>query len=88
MQNNGYTIEETVPASRKLGAKEARDLIREADTVVVMKGKAVRQFSGGSASKELVAALLGPTGNLRAPVLRLGGVLLVGFNEETFASVL
>ena len=26
----------------------------------------------------------GPTGNLRAPTLRKGTTLLVGFNEETY----
>jgi arsenate reductase-like glutaredoxin family protein len=31
--------------------------------------------------------LLGPTGNLRAPVLRTGKTLLVGFHEETYQQV-
>ena len=31
--------------------------------------------------------LLGPTGNLRAPVLRKGKTLLVGFHEETYQQV-
>ena len=29
-----------------------------------------------------VAAMLGPTGNLRAPTLRVGKTIIVGFNEE------
>jgi arsenate reductase-like glutaredoxin family protein len=28
--------------------------------------------------------MLGPTGNLRAPTLRRGKTVLVGFNEEVF----
>jgi hypothetical protein len=32
--------------------------------------------------------LLGPTGNLRAPALRKGRTLLVGFDEPTYARVL
>ncbi len=32
--------------------------------------------------------LLGPTGNLRAPTLRKGRTLLVGFDETTYAKVL
>jgi hypothetical protein len=28
--------------------------------------------------------MLGPTGNMRAPTIRKGKTLLVGFNEEVF----
>ena len=33
-------------------------------------------------------ALLGPTGNLRAPTMRVGKTLLVGFDESSYADVL
>ena len=36
----------------------------------------------------LLGLLLGPTGNLRAPTLRVGRRLLVGFDEATYARVL
>ena len=36
----------------------------------------------------LLALLLGPTGNLRAPTLRKGRTLLVGFDESTYRQVL
>jgi hypothetical protein len=36
----------------------------------------------------LAALLLGPTGNLRAPTLRLGRILLVGFNADMYAGVI
>jgi hypothetical protein len=32
--------------------------------------------------------MLGPTGNLRAPTLRVGRTLLVGFDEDTYRKVL
>jgi arsenate reductase-like glutaredoxin family protein len=35
----------------------------------------------------LAAAILGPTGNLKAPTLRVGDTLLVGFNEESYRRV-
>jgi arsenate reductase-like glutaredoxin family protein len=38
--------------------------------------------------KTLSELMLGPTGNLRAPTLKVGDVLLVGFNEETYKKVL
>ena len=37
---------------------------------------------------ELLAAMLGPTGNLRAPVMQLGKTLIVGFDEETYRKLL
>lgn len=36
----------------------------------------------------LLAHMLGPTGNLRAPTIRKGKTLLVGFNEDVYADVL
>ena len=36
----------------------------------------------------LLGLLLGPTGNLRAPTLRKGRTLLVGFDEATYRRVL
>lgn len=36
----------------------------------------------------LMAHMLGPTGNLRAPTIVKGKTLMVGFDDETFRSVL
>lgn len=36
----------------------------------------------------LLTRLLGPTGNLRAPTVRVGATLIVGFNEEAYRGVL
>jgi hypothetical protein len=37
---------------------------------------------------ELLGLLLGPTGNLRAPTLRKGRALIVGFDEATYKKLL
>ena len=37
---------------------------------------------------ELLGLLLGPTGNLRAPTLRKGRKLIVGFDEATYKKLL
>ena len=55
--------------------------------MIVAKGKKVSEFAGGKAGKDLVEAMLGPTGNLRAPTIRTGKTVLVGFNEEVFEKV-
>jgi hypothetical protein len=73
------------------GRAEAIRLARSAETVVVAKGKKVVTFDmkGDPPDDEaLAAALLGPTGNLKAPTLRVGGTLLVGFGEAAYRQVL
>ena len=67
--------------------RHAEDLARAASRLVVAKGKQVRSFAlKGEPSTEAVDAMLGPTGNLRAPTLRVGKTLRVGFNEEEYTS--
>jgi len=66
----------------------ARELIREAKKIYIAKGKKLEEFEGGSAKKEIVEKMLGSTGNLRAPTVKVGSTLLVGFNEETYSKTL
>lgn len=75
---------ETVSAAKKLGKSDAAALVRQAAKVIVAKGKAVQEHPGGRPSAGVVGALLGPTGNLRAPALRVGKTLLVGFSEDVY----
>jgi len=74
-----------------LKEKEALALVREVDEIYACKGKQVvhldlKQDKPDKAA--LLALLLGPTGNLRAPTLRKGRTLLVGFDEAAYAKVL
>jgi len=80
-------VTEEVSASQKLGEKEARQLIKGASKIFIAKGKKLEEFRGGSARKEIVEKMLGSTGNLRAPTIKVGKTLLVGYNEETYAKV-
>ena len=76
---------DTVPASRKLGISDAVALVENADRLVVAKGKRLTELDLNSEppTDDVVAKLmLGPTGNLRAPTLRVGRTLVVGYNEE------
>jgi arsenate reductase-like glutaredoxin family protein len=66
-------------------------LAKAADKVVVAKGKKVVTFNMRREPPDddtLAAHLLGPTGNLRAPTVRKGKMLLVGFGEEAYRQVL
>ncbi len=69
----------------------ALDVTRGVDALWVAKGKKVVHVDLRTARPsrvELLRLLLGPTGGLRAPTLRVGRTLLVGFNEEAYAAVL
>lgn len=74
----------------KKGRAEALALARTVETVVVARGKKALTFDMTAAPDDetLAAALLGPTGNLKAPTLRIGPTLLVGFGEEAYRQVL
>lgn len=71
--------------SRKepLSDKEARQLIAQVSRVIVARGKKVEELP---AAKATIANLKGPSGNYRAPMLRKGKTLLVGFHAETLES--
>ncbi len=80
---------EITSASKKLPRDAAVALAQGASRVIVAKGKQVRVFeTAGKAPKAAVDAMLGPTGNLRAPVVRVGKTVLVGFDEERWSEAL
>lgn len=72
-------------ASARLQASDAKTMLKSANKLIAMKGKKVSEFDVKSkVGKDAVEAVLGPTGNMRAPTLKVGKSLLVGFNEEVF----
>lgn len=75
-------------ASKKLGRTDAAALAKAANRVIVAKGKKVEEFpTAGKAPKACVDAMLGPTGNLRAPCIKVGKTVVVGFNEHVYGGV-
>lgn len=88
MDANDLQVSEKVSASRKLGREDAVALLEQCSRLLVAKGKKVTEFKGGkSAEAGAVDAMLGPTGNLRAPTIRAGKTLLVGFEPSMFEEV-
>ena len=81
-------IKEVVNASKeKLRGENALALARQTSRVLVAKGKKIVTFDmkhNPPDDETLLRHLLGPTGNLRAPTVRRGKTLFVGFNEEAF----
>jgi arsenate reductase-like glutaredoxin family protein len=62
-------------------------LASEVDEIYAAKGSKVAHLDlkkDKPSQDEVVALLLGPTGNLRAPTIRQGRKLIVGFNEDTY----
>ncbi len=87
-----HAIKAQEDASRiRKSEEEAIALARKAKTVLVSKGKSLVRFTmdkkSAPADDELASALMGPTGNLRAPTFLVGKTLLVGFNEEAYREV-
>jgi arsenate reductase-like glutaredoxin family protein len=69
----------------------ALELARQAERIVVAKGKrlVVLDLKADAPDEETLAGLLlGPTGNLKAPTLRVGKTLYVGFNEEAYQQLM
>lgn len=88
MEASEVTIKDEMPASKKLQASDAKALLKEASELMVAKGKKRSEFDvRKTVSADAVAAMLGPTGNLRAPTMRVGKKLIVGYNEEMFTEV-
>ena len=78
-------------AKTRLGRDDALALLTGMDRLVAARGKAVAVFdlkADRPDDETLLAHLLGPTGNLRAPAVRVGKTLLVGFNDEAYRQVL
>lgn len=75
-------------SKERIGAKDLARLFAGASRVEVAKGKKVLTFRPGSDDfdeKAFAEAVLGPTGNLRAPAVRIGKNWLIGFHPDTYA---
>lgn len=64
-------------------------MLKSADHVYIAKGKKTVHFDlKKDKPEEIVPLMLGPTGNLRAPLVRKGRTILVGFEEAMHRAVL
>lgn len=85
MEASNIEVKDKTSASKKLQESDSRDLLSEATKLIALKGKKVTEFNVAKEIPEsAVAAMLGPTGNLRSPTIKLGKKLIVGFNQEIF----
>lgn len=78
-------------ANKKLGRDEALTMARQAQRLIAAKGKkvtAVDIASEAPSDEELAKLMLGPTGNMRAPTMRVGQTVFVGYNDQVFSEEL
>ena len=71
----------------KLQGPAALEMAHQSHELFVGKGKKVVHLNlkkEPATDEEILKLMLGPTGNLRAPTLRTGKKLIVGFNQEMY----
>jgi len=97
-KTQGFLAKHKISSTAQVDAKKqtikgehALSVLANVDEIHVAKGKRIIHVDlrkGRPHKSELLELLLGPTGNLRAPTLRKGRTLLVGFDEATYKKVL
>ena len=88
MLNRNSIACETVAEARKasLAEEEAWQVLSAAREIIVAKGKKRLVFDPRRDSRvTILRETLGRSGTLRAPTLRIGDRLLVGYNDELYA---
>ena len=76
---------------KTLAGPEALALARAAEQIYVAKGKKIVHVDLKKEKPDdatLLRLMLGPTGNLRAPTVRRGKTLIVGFDAAIYADLL
>src|SRR5262245_373286 len=97
-KTQGFLAKRKIAVAAQTDAKKstikgdaALGVLKDVDQLYVAKGKKVVHAdlkNARPARAELLGLLLGPTGNLRAPTVRKGRTLVVGFDEETYKKLL
>ena len=73
-------VQEERSARNALSETEVRELLASVDEVWIARGKRVEKLPATAAKPD---DLRGPTGNFRAPMLKRGRRLLVGFHAAS-----
>lgn len=86
-----FTAKKIVPAEvtdarkKKIETDDAWNLLSSANEIVVGRGKKFTVFHPATDDQEaILKQTLGRTGNLRAPTLKVGDRLIVGFCDEMY----
>ena len=97
-KTQGFLARRKIEVSARTDAKKATikgdaalAVVKDVDEIYATKGKQIVHVDlrrDKPSRAVLLGVLLGPTGNLRAPTLRTGRTLVVGFDEATYKRLL
>jgi hypothetical protein len=77
--------------NEKIGPKDALKLVAEASRLIVAKGKKLVEFDLKKKDRPgddvILKHIMGPTGNLRAPAVKRGRTLVVGFHADGYPEI-
>ncbi len=80
-------VREKVDARKtRLGPSDLGKVLEGVRTVVASNGRTLRRFDLGAKEcdrTELLSRMIGPSGNLRAPTVRRGRLLIVGYHADS-----
>ena len=69
----------------KIDGTQAWELLSKAKTLYIAKGKKVIDFTPAPGEREaILKAAMGRSGNLRAPTLKKGDTILIGYNDSLY----
>jgi arsenate reductase-like glutaredoxin family protein len=92
LESVGGSVAAVLDAKKvRMGPADALALARNVDRIVATRGTKVVILSltdDRPDDETLLAHLIGPSGNLRAPAAVVGRTLVVGFNEGVYRSEL
>ena len=92
IQDQGLEVVEQVDARRnRIAPAAALKMVRAASQVWIARGKKVVYLDlkkEKPSDEELKKLIIGPSGNLRAPTIRRGQKLYIGFHPEEFPKLL
>ena len=87
LESRNVEVQEKVDCKKHpLDRSQAEILLDGIEEVLAVQNKAVKHYDRQSQRSDVLSSIIGPTGNLRAPSLRLGNRLIVGFDESLYAS--
>jgi len=92
LAKKGATVKTQADARKeRIGPEDALKLTQEVSEVIAAKGKKVVRYNLAKdkpSREDLLAIMIGPSGNLRAPTLRKGKKLIIGFEAEAYNELL
>ena len=87
-QNNLSLAREQNARKERIDDEAAWHIAAKVQEVCVAKGKRVVRFVPGPDTRtEILAAVMGPSGNLRAPALLAGNRLWVGYSDALYEAL-